>query len=198
MAWPSPVHIETERVVVTMPAPEDAAAALAYYVRNRDHLQPWEAEHPDGFYTEQHWQERLKASRDEHTVGQSVRLWVFERGAKAPQAIGVVNFTGIIRGAFDGCFVGYSIDQHLEGKGLMREALSASLDHVFREMDLHRVMASYMPGNIRSGRLLDTLGFAMEGYARDYLRIGGQWRDHVLTALTAPRWEEHKNGSAHG
>jgi ribosomal-protein-alanine N-acetyltransferase len=45
-------------------------------------------------------------------------------------------------------------------------------------------MANYIPTNERSGLLLKRLGFAVEGYARDYLLINGQWRDHVLTALT--------------
>ncbi|MFV8766233.1 30S ribosomal protein S5 alanine N-acetyltransferase, partial [Yersinia enterocolitica] len=27
-----------------------------------------------------------------------------------------------------------------------------------------------------------------EGYAKDYLLIDGQWRDHVLTALTNKEW----------
>jgi ribosomal-protein-alanine N-acetyltransferase len=30
------------------------------------------------------------------------------------------------------------------------------------------------------------VGFVVEGYARDYLFIGGQFRDHVLTSLTHP------------
>jgi ribosomal-protein-alanine N-acetyltransferase len=48
-------------------------------------------------------------------------------------------------------------------------------------------MANYRPENERSGRLLQRLGFAREGYARDYLFIDGAWRDHVLTSLTTPR-----------
>jgi ribosomal-protein-alanine N-acetyltransferase len=45
-------------------------------------------------------------------------------------------------------------------------------------------MANYVPTNERSGRLLRRLGFVVEGYARDYLFIGGRFQDHVLTALT--------------
>jgi [ribosomal protein S5]-alanine N-acetyltransferase len=36
--------------------------------------------------------------------------------------------------------------------------------------------------------LLNRLGFIPEGYARNYLRINGEWRDHVLTSLTNPNW----------
>jgi ribosomal-protein-alanine N-acetyltransferase len=45
-------------------------------------------------------------------------------------------------------------------------------------------MANYLPTNERSARLLRRLGFVIEGSARDYLFVGGQFRDHVLTALT--------------
>ncbi len=49
---------------------------------------------------------------------------------------------------------------------------------------MHRIMANYMPHNMRSGHLLTKLGFEREGYAKQYLQINGEWRDHVLTALT--------------
>jgi ribosomal-protein-alanine N-acetyltransferase len=49
-------------------------------------------------------------------------------------------------------------------------------------------MATYQPANERSGKLLKNLGFVVEGYARDYLRINGQWRDHILTGLTNQNW----------
>jgi ribosomal-protein-alanine N-acetyltransferase len=49
-------------------------------------------------------------------------------------------------------------------------------------LGLHRVEANYQPNNERSGRLLRALGFTVEGYARAYLYIDGEWRDHVLTA----------------
>ncbi|WP_416995596.1 hypothetical protein [Aeromonas salmonicida] len=39
---------------------------------------------------------------------------------------------------------------------------------------------------LRSGTLLEHLGFEREGYARDYLMINGRWKDHILTALINP------------
>jgi [ribosomal protein S5]-alanine N-acetyltransferase len=66
----------------------------------------------------------------------------------------------------------------------MFEALTAAIAFAFDVLRLHRIMANYIPGNERSGKLLRRLGFNMEGYARDYLLIDGEWRDHILTALT--------------
>jgi ribosomal-protein-alanine N-acetyltransferase len=34
--------------------------------------------------------------------------------------------------------------------------------------------------------VLEGLGFEREGVARSYLKINGEWADHVLTALINP------------
>jgi ribosomal-protein-alanine N-acetyltransferase len=67
------------------------------------------------------------------------------------------------------------------------EALGAALGFIFDAYRLHRVMASYRPDNARSGRLLENLGFEREGLAKAYLKIDGQWADHVLTSLVNPQ-----------
>ena len=69
----------------------------------------------------------------------------------------------------------------------MHEALSAVCSHAFGALDLHRLMANYQPSNERSAEVLRKLGFSIEGFARDYLFLSGQWRDHVLTSLVRAR-----------
>jgi ribosomal-protein-alanine N-acetyltransferase len=86
--------------------------------------------------------------------------------------------------------LGYGLDREAVGNGLMEEALRAVIELGFDELNLHRLMANYMPTNTRSARLLRKLGFVVEGHARDYLRLAGAWQDHVLTALTNDRWSE--------
>ncbi len=68
----------------------------------------------------------------------------------------------------------------------MLEALKAVIAYAFETLKLRRLSANYMPTNERSGRLLRKAGFVVEGYARDYLQIGGRWTDHVLTSLIHP------------
>jgi ribosomal-protein-alanine N-acetyltransferase len=53
---------------------------------------------------------------------------------------------------------------------------------------MHRITASYLPHNQRSGKLLKRLGFVVEGYAYDYIMINGKWEDHILTSLVNPNW----------
>ena len=64
----------------------------------------------------------------------------------------------------------------------MFEMLQTSIQYGFDEYQLHRIMANFMPSNIRSKKLLNRLGFQKEGFAKSYLKIAGSWQDHVLTS----------------
>ena len=58
----------------------------------------------------------------------------------------------------------------------MQEVVAAGIDYLFRERGLHRIMASYMPANLRSGALLERLGFEQEvrsGLSDDQRPLGG-------------------------
>jgi [ribosomal protein S5]-alanine N-acetyltransferase len=184
--------IKTERLLLTLPPPETSAQLLAYAIDNREHLAPWSPPRPDDYYTAAYWQDRLQLSRTEFMRGESLRLVLFKRENPLEEVVGECNFTSIARGPFQACYLGYNLDRRGEGQGLMREALRAAIDYVFSDLKLHRIMANYMPANERSARLLRRLGFTVEGYARDYLFIAGQWRDHILTSLTNDRVRENE------
>jgi [ribosomal protein S5]-alanine N-acetyltransferase len=183
MPFPSPVHLETERLVLTMPPPSEAPRVVDYVARNRTFLKPFEPTRPAEFYTVPFWEERLAVNRRELEDDRSMRLVMYSRAA--PLVIGFVNFNAFQRGPFQACLLGYSLDEHHQRKGLMYEALARAIAHVFGELRLHRIMANYLPDNARSARVLDRLGFVREGYARNYVHIDGRWRDHVLTSLVS-------------
>lgn len=177
---PSLVKLTTERTVIRMPNPDEALNVLHFFERNRAHLERWEPTRPSEFYTETYWTERLTASQNEFREDCSCRCFIF----RTDEVIGSINFNNIVRGAFQACHLGYSLDENEQGQGLMREALSACIAFAFGELHLHRLMANYQPINERSATLLKRLGFSVEGYARDYLFLNGAWRDHILTSLT--------------
>jgi ribosomal-protein-alanine N-acetyltransferase len=176
--------IFTERVHLRMPRPEDAAALLAFQSENRAHLQPWEPFRGDGFYTLPATRQRLATMQQQMANGSALHLQLRER--HNAELLGECNFTNIVRGPFQACFLGFSIGSRHEGKGLMSEALSAAIEHVFEHYRLHRIMANHRPENARSGALLAKLGFEREGLARAYLKINGVWADHVLTSRVNP------------
>ncbi|HKS29010.1 MAG TPA: GNAT family N-acetyltransferase [Pyrinomonadaceae bacterium] len=176
--------IETERLRLTIPGVDAAPRMLSYVAENREHFTPWAPPEPVGYYTEKFWRDYLQASRRQFEQDLSMRLVFFLRDDEGRAVVGDCNFTNFVRGPFQACYLGYKIAKRAEGQGLMREALEAAIDYAFGTLRLHRIMANYVPTNERSGRLLRRLGFVVEGYARDYLLVGGAWRDHVLTSLT--------------
>ena len=189
MPYPTLPRLVTDRLVVRPGIAPDVPAIVSYYLCNRAHLRPVDPVRPESFYGEEFWYARLRQDHQEIRDDRSLRLFLFRR-EEEDRVIGVANFTQFMRGAAHYCTLGYAIDQAEQGKGLMREALTAAIEHIFQERNLHRVQANYMPRNERSGALLRRLGFTIEGLARDYLLIAGRWEDHVLASLTNPSWKQ--------
>ena len=181
------VRLVTDRLELLAPLDPSAAQAVAdYQTRNRAHFGPWDPVRPEPYYQAEFWRQQLEDDARAQAADQRVRFFVRE----GERVIGHVHFANIVRGAFQACHLGFGIDAERAGRGLMREALTAALEWAFGELRLHRVEANHRPENTPSRLLLKRLGFVPQGYARDYLRIDGEWRDHVLCALTNPSWHD--------
>jgi ribosomal-protein-alanine N-acetyltransferase len=178
--------IETERLFLRLPASDEAELMVQYYQENKEHLAPWEPIRSKEFYTERFWEHVIEDSKRDFLNAQGMRLVLFLKSSPKGPVIGVCNFSNIVRGVFQACHLGYSIDYRYQGQGYMYEALRNAIEFVFVHLKLHRIMANYIPRNERSGKLLRKLGFTHEGYARDYLKIAGKWEDHILTSLVRP------------
>jgi [ribosomal protein S5]-alanine N-acetyltransferase len=183
-----PVKIQTPRLILTNPTLSDAARMRDYVRDNREHLAAWEPLRQEEYYSLKFWVNQVGSIVEEGRSGKSLRLLVSSRPDESGPIIGIIHFSQITRGPFQASYLGYSLDHRLQGKGLMYEALTGAIKYAFKEVCLHRIMANYMPRNERSGRLLKRLGFVVEGFARDYLRLAGRWEDHILTALVNESW----------
>lgn len=181
-------QLVTGRLYIELATPEHAERHAAYFARNREHFARWDPPRAD-VESAGYWSRALAASLRDFEAGRSVPLVVLPRDEAASLLVARVNFTQIARGAFHSCMLGFAIDRDYEGRGLMHEALAASIDWLFGALNLHRVQASHRPENTRSARLLARLGFAREGLARDYLFIDGAWRDHVINAKLNPDFD---------
>jgi [ribosomal protein S5]-alanine N-acetyltransferase len=175
--------IVTGRLVLEPVSHGDTDALVAYQRENRAHLSPWEPLRPEAYFSRAATEARVDAAMQALTAGTALSLVVRLHGG---ETVGQCAFTNIVRGPFQACHLGFSLDKRFEGQGLMREALVAATGCMFGEWKLHRIMANFRPENVRSERLLTSLGFEVEGFARAYLRINGQWADHVLASMIAP------------
>jgi ribosomal-protein-alanine N-acetyltransferase len=176
----SSVSMTTPRLNIASVGPEHIDAMLAYHERNEKHLASWEPARSPDFFTRTYWSTYAAAVQDDAYHGRAHRFVAMLRGSR--EIIASVNLTNIVQGVFQAGVLGYSVDHAHQGRGYGTEAVGAIVTWSFRNLGLHRVEANYQPSNERSGRLLKSLGFAIEGYARNYLFIDGAWRDHVLTA----------------
>lgn len=184
-----PVLLTTSRLSLALLPPDAAARVLAYHEANREHLGPVSPPRPDNFFTHTWWRSRLAQDAEDWRRGLGLRLFLLPRDSSLSSApvLGSVSLNDIRRGPLQSAELGFGLDHHAQGSGLMTEAVHAVCEYAFGPMALHRIQANHLPENHRSAAVLRRLGFRVEGLARELVLIDGLWRDHVLTALLAPR-----------
>ena len=98
------------------------------------------------------------------------------------QLMGALAIFHVRRGASQCASISYWIGQQFSRQGYMKEALSLLEYFAFEQIDLHRLEAYCLPCNYASIALLKSRGFHEEGIAHHYLRIQGDWQDHLRFA----------------
>ena len=176
-----PLDLEGERVRLRPPRRGDWRAWSRLRGQSRSFLEPWEPSWPEDALTRTAFRRRLRQTDFERDSGLGYSFLIFRREDQA--LLGGITISNVRRGVAQSANLGYWIGQPYARQGYMAEALSAVLDFAFAHLELHRVEAACLPGNRASQGLLRKVGFSEEGYARRYLRINGQWQDHVLFAI---------------
>lgn len=171
---PEPPQLETARLLLAIPGRIAGAAQAAYLRENARHLEAWSPALRSKDFDPQATARALGTDVERALAGSDYRFCIFDRrlGVESP-ILGHVNFTNIIRGVFLACTLGYDLAEN-------------AIAFVFEQLQLHRIMANYMPANVRSAAVLRRLGFTIEGTAKAYLFLAGAWQDHVLTSLVNP------------
>jgi RimJ/RimL family protein N-acetyltransferase len=85
--------------------------------------------------------------------------------------------------------VGFTLAADRQGHGYAGEALTAVLRDLFGR-GLHRVSADCDARNLRSARLLDRVGFRVEGRRPAYTWLKSEWTDDLLFGLLAEQWHD--------
>ncbi len=90
--------------------------------------------------------------------------------------------------------IGYVLGRAHWGAGYMREALTALVDFAFGPGGLRRLEAQVDVRNARSGRLLATLGFTVEGRLRERWEAKGETKDVDFYGLLRREWPPAQAG----
>ena len=176
---------ETDRLILRLLGEEEAPAVLQFYRKNRAVFEPYEAIHPEQFYTESYQRTLLNCELSLTLKHNLIRFYVFRR-ENPDEIIGTVCFRNIDRSIYYSCETGYRFSPAYWHKGYAREALAFGIQLMFEEFHLHRIEATVMPENTASIRLLESLAFQQEGIAREYALIQRKWEDHIRFALIRP------------
>ena len=162
----------TTRLVATSDAPELAALLAA----NRKFLAPYEPFRPEDYYTAEGQRTYLEDVLRTTAAGLTLPHVIVVDG----RIVGRITLSGITRGPFLSASVGYWVAESANGRGVASAALARILRVAFDELELHRVEAGTLVHNTASQRVLQRNGFRQYGLAPRYLKIDGDWRDHIL------------------
>lgn len=169
------IRLKGENIEIRNLTPESADELLDYYIRNKDHLSPYEPSRDASFYTYEMQRDILIESYRQLMSGTGYDLGIYIDD----KLIGKAKVSNIVYGIFKSAILGYSIDKDYQGKGYMKEAVRLILDYAKNELELHRVEASVLVDNERSKGVLLGCGFKEIGINEKYLYINGSWRDHL-------------------
>jgi len=185
--WPArcgPLRVPGGVVTLRPVRLRDAGVWSSVRIRDEAQLLPWE---PTGVGP---WRSRNNAAAWP-MVCSAMRASA-RRGGLLPFAIeldgrfaGQLTIGNVVRGALRSAWVGYWVPTPTTGGGVATAAVALAVDHCFGPVGLHRVDATVRPENTASRAVLARVGFREEGLLQRYLDVDGQWRDHLLVALTA-------------
>ena len=189
-----PPILNGRRVFLRTPSLEDFSEWATLRERSRAFLTPWEPVWHPSDLTRASFRRRIRRYHQEIREGRGYAFLIF--GKETDTLLGGITLTNVRRGVTQSCSIGYWMGEPFAGKGFMTDAVETVIPFIFNRLGLHRIEAACLPDNAASIRLLEGIGFQREGFAREYLCINGQWRDHILFGLLAEDMRNKPRGIA--
>ena len=147
-------------------------------------LAPWEPVWAADELTRASFRRRLHRYAQATLEDTGRMFFVFDR--KSGGLAGGCQLSNIRQGiAQSAATLGYWMGEKFAGQGMMTDAVVTLTRHAFDKLGIHRLEAACLPDNVASRRVLAKAGFTAEGTARKYLKINGEWQDHLLFAIIA-------------
>ena len=175
-----PPVLRNERVEMRTPETSDYEAWADLRLRSREFLTPWEPVWPSNDLTRAAFRGRIKRYWRDIENDSAYPFFIFSAGER--QLLGALTLSNVRRGVAQAASLGYWIGAPFTRQGLMTSAIGLATGFAFENLQLHRIEAACLPGNAASIALLARCGFEREGLAKRYLKIAGQWQDHLLFA----------------
>ncbi|OWA34149.1 N-acetyltransferase [Saccharibacillus sp. O16] len=179
--WSEFPRLETPRLILREARPEDREGLFRLYadeeVMRYIPLDPFESvEEADD---EMSWHARIFRE-------QTGLRWMIE-DRESGAFVGTCGFLGLER-EHNRMEIGYDLTRAHWGRGLMPEAIRAVLDFGFGSLHANKIEARVDPDNAASIRLMEKLGFTLEGRLRQHEFEKGRYVDLLAYSILA---QEH-------
>lgn len=174
----SKVKIETERLTLRLPIPNDHLNWVDLRKNSAEYLTPWEPVWAQDHFSKRAFSNRVYWARKTNEAGRGMPLFMIRRADNA--LVGAITLDNVRRGPAQTGTLGYWTGQEFTRQGYMTEAIKAIVHYAFTDLDLSRIEAACLPTNTPSRGVLEKSGFKYEGVAQAYLQINGRWCNHVL------------------
>lgn len=185
-------EIRGDGLLIRSPRQNDFQAWRNLRVASRSFLTPFEPRWSEAELSARSFISRVRRNRRDALYGTEFSFFIFTLVGRRSTLVGGLTLSNVRRRAFQNVTLGYWMGAEFAGKGIMTRSVALILPFVFDTLALHRIEAACLPDNTASRRVLAANGFREIGIAERYLQINGEWRDHLLFALT----REHYNGLA--
>ena len=170
-----------ERVFLRPPKRRDALKWQKLRMSSKSFLVPWEPSWDASSCTRRAYLRYFKNSNYLANMDRAYSFLIFKTDDKT--LLGGINIGNVRRGVSQSASLGYWIGEKHSRNGYMKEALKLLIPSLFVDLRLNRIEAATLEENIASKNLLKKIGFKKEGVLRKYLKINGNWRDHILYGL---------------
>ena len=170
-----------KRVFLRPPKRRDALKWQKLRMSSKSFLVPWEPSWDASSCTRRAYLRYFKNSNYLANMDRAYSFLIFKTDDKT--LLGGINIGNVRRGVSQSASLGYWIGEKYSRNGYMKEALKLLIPSLFVDLRLNRIEAATLEENIASKNLLKKIGFKKEGVLRKYLKINGNWRDHILYGL---------------
>lgn len=160
---------------------------------SRKHLEPFEPTWGATDHDRPAFRQRVRRAAAQARAGTDYSFFVFLGSGNHYQLTGGITLSNVRYAVARQANLGYWTGVRYAGKGIMTEAVGLVCDYAFDQLNLNRIHAAFMPHNQASRRVLAKNHFVEEGFAERYLRIDGDWRDHVTCGLTRQRYAQMRS-----
>jgi ribosomal-protein-serine acetyltransferase len=170
---------------------EDSNELFRIIVESREHLEKWLP-----------WVDFVRTADDERQI---VEQWLYEMQMRTAihfcinvddRIVGLVS-THQIDWMNQRTSIGYWIKSDMINQNISTEATAVLMEYLFEKLGIHRIYIQAATDNGASNRVIQKLGFKLEGILRENERIRDRYLDHNIYGMTKEGFSKIRQNLSH-